>query len=81
MSYAGGYTYDLFNPAARAFAWDAMQKGYVEQYGLHHWWLDCNEPCGGTNNGTYATEWLSSTAPASGPLLLLTAALLMTLSC
>ena len=52
MSAAGGYTYDLFNPAARAFAWGAMQKGYVEQYGLHHWWLDCDEPCGLTNNGT-----------------------------
>ena len=35
-----------------------MQKGYVDQYGLHHWWLDCDEPCGGTNNGSYATDWL-----------------------
>ena len=35
-----------------------MQQGYVEQYGLHHWWLDCDEPCGGTNNGSYATDWL-----------------------
>ena len=34
------------------------QKGYVDQYGLHHWWLDCDEPCGGTNNGSYATDWL-----------------------
>jgi alpha-D-xyloside xylohydrolase len=53
-----GYTYDLFNPAARAYAWNAMQEGFVDQYGLHHWWLDCDEPCGGTNNGTYATDWL-----------------------
>jgi hypothetical protein len=53
-----GFTYDLFNPAARAYAWNAMQKGFVDQYGLHHWWLDCDEPCGGTNNGTYATDWL-----------------------
>jgi len=57
-SYAGGYAYDLFQPAARAFAWNAMQSGYVRQYGLHHWWLDCDEPCGGTNNGSYATDWL-----------------------
>jgi len=57
-SYAGGFTYDLFNPEARAYAWDAMQKGYVDQYGLHHWWLDCDEPCGGTNNGSYGTDWL-----------------------
>ena len=58
MSAAGGYTYDLFNPAARAFAWNAMQNGYVDQYGLRHWWLDCNEPCGTTNNGSFATDWL-----------------------
>lgn len=57
-SYAGGYAYDLFNPDARAYAWNAMQKGWVEQYGIHHWWLDCDEPCGGTNDGTYATDWL-----------------------
>jgi alpha-D-xyloside xylohydrolase len=57
-SYAGGYAYDLYNPDARAYAWDAMQKGYVNQYGLHHWWLDCDEPCGGTNDGSYATDWL-----------------------
>ena len=55
---AGGYTYDLFNPKARDYAWTAMEKGYVNQYGLTHWWLDCNEPCGGTNNGSYATDWL-----------------------
>lgn len=58
LGFSGGYVYDLFNPAARAFAWNAMQKGYVDQYGLHHWWLDCDEPCGGTNNGSYATDWL-----------------------
>ena len=32
-----GATYDLYNPEARAYAWNAMQEGYVEQYGLHHW--------------------------------------------
>ena len=53
------FRYDLFNPAARAFAWAAMQKGYVDQYGLHHWWLDCDEPCGGTNNGSFATECMA----------------------
>jgi hypothetical protein len=30
---AGGFTYDLFNPAARAYAWGNMQAGYVEQCG------------------------------------------------
>ena len=66
-SYAGGYTYDLFQPAARAYAWRAMRDGYVSQYGLHHWWLDCDEPCGGTNNGSFATDWLynNGTWPAA----------------
>ena len=108
---AGGYVYDLFNPAARAYAWDAMARGYVNQYGLHHWCeccadsiasfyvcrlnfticvpilrfcthcrlrsecfvglclagLDCDEPCGGTNNGSFATDWLynNGTWPAA----------------
>eukprot|EP00656_Telonema_subtile_P020294 TRINITY_DN21431_c0_g1_i2.p1 TRINITY_DN21431_c0_g1~~TRINITY_DN21431_c0_g1_i2.p1 ORF type:complete len:484 (+),score=73.94 TRINITY_DN21431_c0_g1_i2:115-1566(+) len=57
-SYAGGFAYDLYQPEARAYAVNAMRKGYVDQYGLHHWWLDCDEPCGGTNNGSYATDWL-----------------------
>ena len=34
------------------------RRGPVPADGLHHWWLDCDEPCGGTNNGTYATDWL-----------------------
>ena len=57
-SYAGGYAYDLFNPAARDFAWAKMNEGYVRQYGLHHWWLDCDEPCGGTNNGSYGQNFI-----------------------
>ena len=24
-------------PEARKFAWGAMERGYVTQYGLHHW--------------------------------------------
>jgi hypothetical protein len=28
-SYAGGFTYDLFNPDARAYAWSKMQEGFV----------------------------------------------------
>lgn len=38
--------YDLFQPAARAYAWEQAQRGYVDQYGLRHFWLDCDEPCG-----------------------------------
>eukprot|EP00911_Craspedida_sp_UC1_P000737 UC1_evm1s564 len=67
LGYAGGYVYDLFSPQARAYAFDAMRRGYIEQYGLHHWWLDCNEPCGGTNNGSFANDWVykNGTWPAA----------------
>jgi len=67
LGYAGGYVYDLFTQQARDYAWGNMQAGYVEQYGLHHWWLDCNEPCGGTNNGSFANNWLynNGTWPAA----------------
>jgi hypothetical protein len=43
------------------------RDSYVEQYGLHHWWLDCNEPCGGTNNGSFANDWVynNGTWPAA----------------
>eukprot|EP00040_Diaphanoeca_grandis_P034239 m.211742 g.211742 ORF g.211742 m.211742 type:complete len:742 (+) comp33109_c0_seq2:2296-4521(+) len=58
LGYAGGFVYDLFNEDARTYAWDAMDRGYVQQYGLHHWWLDCDEPCGGTNNGSFANDWV-----------------------
>jgi alpha-D-xyloside xylohydrolase len=43
VGFGGGYIYDLFNPAARAYAWGAMQKGYVGQYGLHHWCECCTD--------------------------------------
>eukprot|EP00037_Helgoeca_nana_P024508 m.260952 g.260952 ORF g.260952 m.260952 type:complete len:715 (-) comp26656_c0_seq3:208-2352(-) len=56
--YDNAALYDLFNPEARAYAFAAVEAGYIQKYGLHHWWLDCDEPCGGTNNGTYATDWL-----------------------
>ncbi len=42
LGYAGGYIYDLFNPSAREYAWSNVQNGYIKQYGLYHWWLDCN---------------------------------------
>jgi len=58
LGYAGGFVYDLFNTAARAYAFGAMQDGYINQYGLHHFWLDCNEPCGGTNNGTFGNDFV-----------------------
>ena len=67
LGYAGGYVYDLFSPAARSYAFEKMRRGYVEQYGLHHWWLDCDEPCGGTNNGSFGRDFVyaNGTWPAA----------------
>ena len=56
VGFGGGYIYDLFNPAARAYAWGAMQKGYVDQYGLHHW---CEAMSHTTNRHTLAISYVS----------------------
>jgi len=45
-AYGNAIIYDLFNPKARDYAWAAVEAGYIKPYGLHHWWLDCDEPCG-----------------------------------
>eukprot|EP00665_Eupelagonemidae_sp_cell47_P013836 gene13836-biopygen11687 len=39
--------------------------GYERPYGLHHWWLDCDEPCGGGNGEglTYRNEPNEKLAP------------------
>jgi alpha-D-xyloside xylohydrolase len=66
VAYADAYLYDLFNPEARAYAFDAVNEGYIKPYGLHHWWLDCDEPCGGNmddlvyNNGTWPAAFVGS---------------------
>jgi hypothetical protein len=28
------------------YAWEKVAAGYVKPYGIRHWWLDCDEPCG-----------------------------------
>ena len=67
--YDGAYVYDLFQPAARAYAWEAVEAGYVRPYGLQYWWLDCDEPCGGDpsnlvyNNGTWSAPSARPHAP------------------
>lgn len=33
LGYAGGFVYDLYNQEARAYAFDKMQQGYIDQYG------------------------------------------------
>eukprot|EP01088_Endostelium_zonatum_P017865 TRINITY_DN5507_c0_g1_i2.p1 TRINITY_DN5507_c0_g1~~TRINITY_DN5507_c0_g1_i2.p1 ORF type:complete len:360 (+),score=82.63 TRINITY_DN5507_c0_g1_i2:788-1867(+) len=37
------YTYDAFNPGARAFFWQAVKKGYYS-HGIKTFWLDADEP-------------------------------------
>ena len=34
---------------------------FFQRYGLHHWWLDADEPGGGTNNGSYVACVLLAT--------------------
>jgi alpha-D-xyloside xylohydrolase len=69
IAYGGAYLYDLFQPAARAYAWNAVESGYVKPYGLHHWWLDCDEPCGGDmtqliyRNGTWPASFVGAAYP------------------
>ena len=70
VAFANAYLYDLYNPAARRYAWNAVEKGYMDSYGLHHWWLDCDEPCGGDmtdllyNNGTWPAAFVGAAYPA-----------------
>jgi alpha-D-xyloside xylohydrolase len=63
VAYDNANLYDLFQPAARAYAWAQVQRGYVDQYGLRHFWLDCDEPCGAKDNG--ALLYNNGTWPAS----------------
>ena len=44
--YDEAYLYDVFQPEARAYAWQAVQKGYIQNDNLQLWWMDCDEPCG-----------------------------------
>eukprot|EP00051_Salpingoeca_urceolata_P015942 m.209021 g.209021 ORF g.209021 m.209021 type:complete len:813 (-) comp18544_c0_seq3:63-2501(-) len=68
--YADSYIYDLFQPEARAFAFNAIQNGYISSYGLHHWWLDCDEPCGSSelqslvyNRGQWPAAFVGAAFP------------------
>ena len=69
IAYGDAYLYDLFDPNARDYAWNAVETGYIAPYGLHHWWLDCDEPCGGDmtsliyNNGTWPASFVGAAYP------------------
>ena len=61
-------------PEARAYAFNAVNEGYIKPYGLHHWWLDCDEPCGANpnllyNNGTWPSSFVGAAYGNFAPLL------------
>ena len=62
-AWEGSKLYDLFQEEARAFAWKNVQEGYVDSYGLHYWWLDCDEPCEVEKNS--ALVYRNGTWPAA----------------
>lgn len=69
-AYSNGYVYDLFQPEARKYAFDAVTRGYITPYGLHHWWLDCDEPCDSGelsdvlyNKGQWPAQFVGSAFP------------------
>eukprot|EP00658_Telonema_sp_P-2_P014873 TRINITY_DN1567_c0_g1_i21.p1 TRINITY_DN1567_c0_g1~~TRINITY_DN1567_c0_g1_i21.p1 ORF type:complete len:694 (+),score=84.24 TRINITY_DN1567_c0_g1_i21:184-2265(+) len=68
-AFAGAYLYDLFQPAARQYAFGKVKEGYMDPYGLHHWWLDCDEPCGSHmdkmvyNNGSWPASLVGAAYP------------------
>mmetsp|Transcript_1240 Transcript_1240/g.4154 ORF Transcript_1240/g.4154 Transcript_1240/m.4154 type:complete len:471 (+) Transcript_1240:92-1504(+) len=70
--YDSAALYDLFNPDARAYAFAAVEAGYIKPYGLHHWWLDCDEPCGGNpDNFVYnGGKWPAAFVGAAYPHML-----------
>lgn len=70
VAYSSGYIYDLFQEEARQYAWSAVEQGYIQPYKLHHWWLDCDEPCGGDgisellyNNGSWPASFVGAAYP------------------
>lgn len=64
VGYDGAYIYDLFQPASRAYAFNAVRDGYIVPYGLHHFWLDCDEPCG-DDAGIESLRYNNRTWPAA----------------
>jgi alpha-D-xyloside xylohydrolase len=69
VAYGNAFLYDLFQTEARDYAFNAVDRGYIKPYGLHHWWLDCDEPCGGNmndlvyNNGTWPAAFVGAAYP------------------
>ena len=56
VAFGDAFLYDLYQPEARAFAFSAVQQGYITPFDLHHWWLDCDEPCGVRQGGTHMLQ-------------------------
>jgi alpha-glucosidase (family GH31 glycosyl hydrolase) len=71
VAYSSGFLYDVYQEEARQYAWSAVAQGYLQPYNLHHWWLDCDEPCGDEQgisellyrNGTWPASFVGAAFP------------------
>ena len=64
------FIYDVFTAESREYAWQKVAEGYVKPYGIKHWWLDCDEPCGLAkgdilvyNNGHWPASFVGAAYP------------------
>jgi hypothetical protein len=66
-SYGGGFLYDLWSEAGTRMMMDNLARHYSEQYNMSAFWLDCDEPCGGsswTNETTRSLLYRNGSWPA-----------------
>ena len=71
VAYDNANLYDLFQPAARTYAWEQVQRGYIDQYGLRHFWVSdgsgyrTGDGCEGaaTKPTTRCRKWTIARAP------------------
>ena len=45
--------WDIFSEAGRRQMMAGVRRGYVEPFGLRHFWLDCDEPCQSATPASY----------------------------
>jgi len=57
-SYGAGFLFDLWSAAGVKMMLDDLARHYVGEYGIQNFWLDCEEPCGGSSwtNDTVASS-------------------------
>ena len=72
----GGFLYDLWSEAGTRTMMDNLARHYSQQYGFSAFWLDCDEPCGGSSwtnetiksllyrNGTWPAQLVGAAYPS-----------------